>query len=415
MSKKTMNEAVAQQLIEQLQAGTSPFQAPGFRMPVNPTTGKPYRAMTALALALQDKADPRWMTLRQASNNKWKVEKGSKGTLINFLKTQDRVQLLDESGERKLNSKNKPVTQLIKLEKPFMTNAFVFNADQIEGIPALAEYLEEKAAARRITPEERVARLVEESGARIEYGYPEPGYDAVDDEIFMPSKAEYEEMNLPQSFEAAQLYELALWTAHEDRMNRPADNPVAEEMRAAIASLMLGGELGVGAFTDPQTDFENWVELLQTEPDQLERIATDAQYIADYLRKFEQTLEQKQAPANRSDRTLQVGDTIPYNNTAYEITGKLKKNALQVQEKENGNRFRISPGDGIYNSLLQAKKQMLQQPELKQDQGQDLQREPEEEHSMQEEHDMEQEHEDTGFELVLNQEENEGRTGGRKM
>src|SRR6201999_3942601 len=103
MSKQS-NEMIANKLIEKMNDRQSPFDIPGFAMPVNPTTGKSYRGMNALWLAMQGPRDPRLMTLRQASNkNGWKVEKGSKGTLINFLKTTDRVQLLDEQGKPQLN------------------------------------------------------------------------------------------------------------------------------------------------------------------------------------------------------------------------------------------------------------------------------------------------------------------------
>src|ERR1700742_4745554 len=122
---KTTNEAVAARLAAQLEAGTSPFhQKTPFNLPVNPVTGKSYRGMTALLLGLQDRNDPRWMTLRQGSNNKWKVGKGWKRTLINCLKSSDRVQLLEENGDKKLNSRASPVNKLIKLEKPVETNAF---------------------------------------------------------------------------------------------------------------------------------------------------------------------------------------------------------------------------------------------------------------------------------------------------
>jgi antirestriction protein ArdC len=412
MSKKTMNQQLAEQLADQLDEQTSPFQQEGFRMPVNPTTGKNYRGMTAIQLAMMDKADPRWMTLRQASAAKWKIASGSKGTMISFAKTQDRVTLLDENGDPKLNSKKKPVTQLIKLEKPVLTNAFVFNAEQVEDIPTLAEYLEEKTAAK-VTPAERLANLIEASGAQFEYGYPQLGYDQVDDQIFMPSREEMEGIDFAPSFEGAQLYGLALWTAHESRMNRELDSPVAEEMRAAVVSLMLGSEIGVGSYTEPKVSFRDWAQLLRDDPDALERIVTDAQYMTDYIRKLEPAREQKEAQSTRADRSLQVGDVIPYNNSEYEVMSKLKKNALQVQEKESGNRFKVSLGDGIYNSLVQAKLQMAKAPEQKQEAEQGIDHELDEDRSMQEEHEQELENEND-FMPELNLEEGESRKGGMK-
>lgn len=392
--KKTMNQQIAEQLIEQLEAGNSPFQQTGFKMPVNPTTGKNYRGMTALQLALLDKPDPRFMTLRQASNAKWKVAAGSKGILISFAKTQDRVTLLEENGDRKMNSKGKPVTQLIKLDKPVQTNAFVFNAEQIEDIPSLAEFLEERAARHSETGTERLGKIAEKAQEMS------PGLDlsGLPDQVIVQ--------------------ELAQHSGNAMNGEGPAMKPVAEEMRTAIASIMIGSQLGLEQAIVPDHDFGAWIELLTEEPEQLENIATQAQYIADDVMKLEPKREQQQG--TREQRTLQVGDVIPYNDSEYEVVGKLKKNALQVQEKgteqEPGNRFRISPGDGIYNSLLQAKKEMvLQQSQSAQ---KDITEGVDEDRSMQEEHELEEEHEqyqEQDDELVLNHDAAESRSAGRKI
>lgn len=419
MSRKTMNQKITEQLIDQLEAGTSPFQQPGFQMPINPTTGKNYRGMTALQLGMQDRNDPRWMTLFQASQAKWKIEKGAKGTLMSFLKTHEKVQLLDESGDPKLNSKNKPVTEQIKLAKPLLVNAFVFNADQVEEIPSLEEYLEEKSARNKLSPSERINKLVELSGAKVEYGYPEPDYLKETDEILMPTKEAYEEMGIPDEFEPAHLYGLARWTSEESRMNRPAEDFTRENMRASIASLFLASEMGVPVFVDPQTRFKDWIDILQADPSELERATTDAQYAVDYLMKFEQKRELKQGQQNRFEKFLQVGDLIPYNNTQLEVIGKLKKNALQLLDKETGNRFKISPSDGIYNSLLLAKNQHVQQQDHSQELVPEKAAELERDRSMYEEHEMEEEQEmeeknENQLDLVLNQEEGKGRSGGRK-
>jgi antirestriction protein ArdC len=100
---KPLQEQIAEKLIAALQEGTSPFQKPwsddnsaGYVTPLNPTTGKNYRGMNALWLAMQGHDDPRWMTLKQASFNKWSVEKGAKATMINFVKMTDIRPVLDE-------------------------------------------------------------------------------------------------------------------------------------------------------------------------------------------------------------------------------------------------------------------------------------------------------------------------------
>ena len=65
-AKEDYAQQVASRLIEQLEAGTAPWQRPwqpGERFaPFNPTTDKDYRGMNTVWLMMQGRGDPRWMT-----------------------------------------------------------------------------------------------------------------------------------------------------------------------------------------------------------------------------------------------------------------------------------------------------------------------------------------------------------------
>lgn len=424
MSKQS-NEMIAALLVEKIGLQQSPYDRVGFQMPLNPTTGKAYRGMNALFLAMQDRQDPRWMTLKQASNkNGWKIEKGSKGTLISFLKTTDRVQLLDEQGNVQRNSRNNPKTELIKLENPVETQAHVFNAEQIEGIPPLAEYLADRDARLESTSAERLAKLVELSKAKIETTTGEPGYDPEERIIYMP---EPDDFGTLQEYQAALLYELTEFMGQEKELYDPMDVSMAENIRPSLAALFLGSEIGVPAQLAPQIKLAEIEQVARQAPDELEAAANDAQYITDALYSLIGSREARQAA--RQERFLQVGDQIDYNQKTYEVMGKLKGRDLQVMDKDSGNRFKVTPGDGIYNSLLSAKneaiKTLREQAQLEA-QEQILGPEEEQDHSMQYEHEDEMEREideqtnryyeqDDDFpELELNQEQGENRNGGMK-
>ena len=64
--RKPFHEVVAERLIEQLKAGTAPWQKPwepgqpGAFMPMNPTTGKRYKGINAIHLMAQGRGDSRW-------------------------------------------------------------------------------------------------------------------------------------------------------------------------------------------------------------------------------------------------------------------------------------------------------------------------------------------------------------------
>lgn len=354
MNPKT-NELIAAELAEHIRTGDSPFDEPGFNMPVNPTTGKAYRGMNALWLAMQGRQDPRWMTLKQASNkNGWKIATGSKGTLISFMKTTDRVTLLDENGRPQLNSRNNPKTELVKLTNPVETQAYVFNAEQIEDIPTLEEYLNDKAESQRLNPSEKLARLIELGELKVESTLGSPGYDASEAVIYMPEPENFE---TKEHHDATLLFEVVKAAGHAKGLYDPLDYSPAEEIRPALAALFLGSELGIESQLAAQLDLDLLLDVLDNTPEQLEAAANDAQYITDYVA----GLDNQRGQGMRQERFLQVGDKIDYNERPYEVMGKLRDRALAVEDKSTGNRLKVSPGDGLYTSLLAAKNDALKQ------------------------------------------------------
>jgi putative DNA primase/helicase len=86
MDKSDFAKRLANKLIEQLKAGTAPWQQPWeagqMASPYNSTTGNRYRGVNILALMASDYADPRWMTYKQAQAQGWQVRAGEKGTQI---------------------------------------------------------------------------------------------------------------------------------------------------------------------------------------------------------------------------------------------------------------------------------------------------------------------------------------------
>lgn len=391
MSQQT-NQAIADKLIAKINAGESPFQVTGMRMPVNPSTGKSYRGMNALWLAMQDRADPRWMTLKQASNRQGlKIAAGSKGTLISFLKTTDRVQLLDDQGNPQLNSKRNPKTELVKLAHPVEREAYVFNGEQIEGIQPLSQYLAARNSfLEKHSPTDQLAKLVELSGAVVEATTGEPGYDAEERIIYMPDIADFAS---EQQYNAALLYELVKFAGQDKELFDPLAVSAEEQIRPAIAALLIGSEIGVNAQEAPQLVPEDLILVAESSPEELEKAANSAQYVMDYLMGLEIPLDRKQSTSN--EKALQVGDLIDYNETQYEVMGRKGKD-FQMMDKTTGQRMRVNQGDGLYTSLLatrnEARKTQQEQAQLA---AQEEVLGPEEEidHNMAHEHADELEHE----------------------
>ena len=139
MVKKNFRDQVVDTLIDQIAAGTAPWQKPwepgNVRVPAfNPATGKPYRGMNQIWLEAQGFADPRWTTYRQSQANGYQVRKGEKGTQIEYWQWSDRRPMTDNSGAPILNDDGKQRYQEVRLERPKVFHAVVFNGSQIDGL-----------------------------------------------------------------------------------------------------------------------------------------------------------------------------------------------------------------------------------------------------------------------------------------
>lgn len=293
--RQPLFEQVAQRLIEQLEKGTSPFQKPwedsrdmDFDLPMNATTGKNYRGLNSIWLMMQGFEDPRWLTFKQAAANGWSVERGSKGTLINYVKLMGERVLRDEKGRPLLDEDGITRKQRFRLDRPIITSAIVFNAAQVRGIP------------ERVLPEEkerswdevqRASQLVKNSGATIRHGGNQAYYSPMSDSITVPAKKQFAEAS---RYYAVLLHELGHWTGHASRLNRPmvtsfgTEEYAKEELRSEIASLMLGSKLKLGHdFGQHASYVESWIGVLKNDPFELYRASADAQKIMDYILQFE--------------------------------------------------------------------------------------------------------------------------------
>jgi len=360
---KPLHEQIANKLIAALEAGTSPFQkpwkstdAPAFTIPVNPTTNKNYRGMNSLWLSMQGFTDPRWMTLKQADFAGYTVKEGAKATLINFVKTHNIEAMRDPDGNKIKDDSGKTLTRKTELDKATITKAWVFNAEQINKIPPLSEYLKDKQVPGIWDVVERAENLLKESKADINYGGNEAYYSKVKDLIQLPQRNQFDSET---KFYAVALHELGHWTGHENRLKRPMEGRYGsqdyarEELRAEIASLMLGSELQIGHNFGQHAAYVNsWVKILKDEPFELFRASADAQKIFDFIMGFEQKIDLKQDV--KAAEALAEGDLVPYNNTEYKVLEK-KGKSVTVEDQITKEKIRLQPNYGLFKKLTEAK------------------------------------------------------------
>lgn len=371
---KALHVQVAEKLIEQLKAGTAPWQkpwsignVPAFELPYNAITGNRYKGINTFSLLLNGYEDPRWMTFNQASANDWKVKKGEKASLIQFVKTTDLIAKRDESGKPVLNAEGKPVKVSVKLDRPIITTAWVFNAAQVNGIPALQK---QDISTLGWDPVERAEKLIASSAANITHVAGDRAfYSPFRDKITMPLKAQFD---APDKYYATLLHELGHWTGHKERLDRSIMNKFGtkayarEELRAEIASLLIGQELRIGHDPGQHTAYvDSWIKVLQDTPFEIHAAAADAEKIFNYLTGLEQKREIKAVAQpvsedqlqqkSTSSKYLSAGDEIVYNDTTYKVQGHLKQGRLRMEDLGTGKNFVLSKSDALYGSLLDAR------------------------------------------------------------
>ncbi|ESS71653.1 DNA primase TraC [Methyloglobulus morosus KoM1] len=298
-NKKAFHETVAENLIRQLEQGTAPWQRPweagesGSFVPFNPLTGNRYKGINALQLMSQERGDQRWMTYKQASELGGQVRRGEKGTTIQYWKFTEQHIKKDEDGKTVLDDEGNPVKITVKLERPRVFYATVFNADQIDGLPPLQKKEQTWDAI------ERAEAILSASGALINHSAGGRAfYRPSSDSIYLPEKGQF--LSADKYYVTA-LHELGHWTGHESRLNRDLAHPfgsegyATEELRAEISSMLLGDTLGIGHDPEQHTAYVgSWIKTLRDDPLEIFRAAADAEKIQAFVLGLEQEQMQTQ-------------------------------------------------------------------------------------------------------------------------
>jgi len=377
---KALHVQVAEKLIEQLKAGTAPWQkpwsaagSPAFQLPYNVISGNRYKGINTFSLLLAGYDDPRWMTYNQASSKDWQVKKGERGTTIQYVRFFDEQTKRDQHGKPILDADGKPEKEFIKLEKPIINSAKVFNARQVAGMPELKIT---SPAELGWDPLERAEQLIKSTCADIVYQAGNRAYySLLADQITVPLKAQFDS---PGKFYATVLHEAGHWSGHPSRLDRSLMNKFGsegyarEELRAEIASLLIGQELQIGHDPGQHIAYvKDWIKILTDTPFEIHAAAADAEKIFNYLMDFERTRVQKQDQQEglkvaevekRPVKNLQMGDQIGYDNTIYRVVSLLKQSRFRMENLGNGAQFTLSKSDGLYASLVEAKATQVSRP-----------------------------------------------------
>ena len=302
--------ALVEKLIGNMNQGYVPLQQrwASAARPFNPVSSCNYKAGNFIRLKLAAEnagyTDNRWCTYKQAEKQGWHIRKGEKGTLL-------EKWIFEQEKDVKDPETGKTVKEKVPLNPPKCNYFYVFNGEQIEGIPenqALNNLQIEPGSEKNLEIADNliassICAVHEEQGDRAFY---RPSEDAV----HIPLR---EQFRNPESFTATLLHEMSHSTGAPGRLDRDlsgqfgSESYAKEELRAEIASAMLASDIGIPPSAELLQDNSNyllsWIRVLNDDPNELFRAARDAEKAADFvLEHYNLYLEQlQQDPKNISE------------------------------------------------------------------------------------------------------------------
>jgi antirestriction protein ArdC len=253
-------------------------------IPYNAVTGKPYRGVNVLLLWSTAKAAG-YSSGRWASYNQWRdrgaqVRKGEKGTMIVFYK---RLNIKDKTRVTVDGANPDKVIPLLRCWT-------VFNADQVDGAPAMPAE-EPKPLNARIEAAEAFAVATK---AAIKTGGNVACYIPALDLVKMPDLQQFHDTKTSTASEAyysTLFHELTHWTSAKDRCARDLGKRfgdeayAAEELIAEMGAAFLCAKLGISS--EPRADhaqyIASWAKVLRGDKKAIFTAASKAAAAVDYL------------------------------------------------------------------------------------------------------------------------------------
>lgn len=339
-------QALANKLIEQIKENKAPWQKPWtgaeFSLPVN-HQGTPYQGVNSLNLMIEAQSkgytDNRWFTYNNAKEQGGQVKRGEKGTPIIAVITTEQVDKKDEQGNIIKDENGKPIKETVQLDRPIIKQYYVFNAEQINGIPPRQLPPTIPEWERHAKAEEIINNIQKQGLTIVHQPSDRAFYRPSKDQITMPERSQFTSGDL---YYATLLHEIGHATGHESRLNRDLSGSFGsisyakEELRAEIASMMIGQELQIGH--DPSQHhayLQSWVKVLEDDPKELVRAVKDADVIKNYVLELGRDYTPLETEINETKEqvTKNPNTNIAQENTPINVPYKEKNEAKALGAK----------------------------------------------------------------------------------
>ena len=277
-------------IIKALREGTTPWQKPWtWRQPRNFSSGHDYHGGNAVYLAMvalsRGYVDPRWGSVLQIRSAGGNVRRGEKGSPIWYWQQRWLKLARDDRGNAILDEDGKPKAEWI--ERPFATLHTVFNVEQTERLRLRPL----PAAPPKWKGHRRAEALIRNSDIRVDHVAGDGAYyDPMMDLVVLPKRSQFPSQ---AAYTHTALHELGHATGHPSRLKRPtlinhegfgSATYAREELRAEIAAMMTGDQLGIGHAPQHGNAYINsWIQVLENDPKEIYNAGGDAQRISDWL------------------------------------------------------------------------------------------------------------------------------------
>lgn len=333
--------AVSEQILSAIEAGAAPWQRdwePGeLRLPYNATTGKPYRGINSLWLNMTGRSDPRWLTYKQAAAVGAQVRKGEKGTIVQHWMFRGQEAVRDEAGRPVKGDDGQTLKRTVQYERPRVMSFVVFNAEQIDGLEPLA-VREPTSTFERHARAEALANI---SPAKINHGPDlEPHYRPATDTIGMPDRDRFKSAD---GYYATLFHEIGHSTGHKDRLGRDLAHPFGsegyarEELRAEIASLMMGAEFGFGFQVGNHASYAKaWLKPLRDDPKEIFRAARDAESILNFVLSLEREHQQQRANTLSDIERAELEEELHRLDDLPQLDDEQARNRVEILDRLGG-------------------------------------------------------------------------------
>jgi|SRR5215831_4407268 len=283
--KRDLYAEVTARVLSQLEAGVVPWvkpwsHTPGFNVPQNAHTGRPYSGVNIIMAWLAMHANPQWnrpafVTFKQALALGANVRKGEHGTKVYFYK-----QLL-------VHDRSKPDDPEATRGIPMLREYTVFNLAQCDGLPERIMVPPDFKPRHNDERDATIDEFLAATNANIKEGSGEAYFAPGLDFISMPGFKAFKSGN---SYYHTLFHELGHWTGHKSRLDRElktdkgTQDYALEELVAELTSAFLCAEFNIDGAVRHVDYIAHWIERLKKDNKAFLKAAARAQKAADYLR-----------------------------------------------------------------------------------------------------------------------------------